>query len=240
MAYANPIEAPAKQPAHIAIIMDGNGRWAQQRGIPRKLGHRQGAEALRKILEHCQELPFLSHLTVYAFSSENWKRSDTEVNDLMELLAHYLTKEAKKLHEKGVKIRFIGDRTRLADDIHKSLEDVESLTKNNNVFTLVIALSYGSRQEIVRAMKRLAELEIAPTEITEESVSRVLDTNGIPDPDLLIRTGGDQRLSNFLLWQSAYTELYFTEALWPDFTPDHLRHAIESFSQRERRFGARH
>lgn len=236
-------EGVAKQPSHIAIIMDGNGRWAQQRGIPRKLGHKQGAEALRTLLEHCQDLPFISHLTVYAFSSENWKRSDDEVNDLMELLAHYLTRESKTLHKQGVRLRFIGDRQRLAQNIQASLRDVESLTQNNRRFTLVIALSYGSRQEIARAIqavgKRIENGEISPSSIDESTITDSLDTAGIPDPDLLIRTGGDQRLSNFLLWQSAYTELYFTEVLWPDFTPDHLRQAVECFGQRERRFGAR-
>lgn len=242
-ARSTPAEGDTPQPAHIAVIMDGNGRWAKQRGIPRKLGHRQGAEALRRLLEHCRELPFLTHLTVYAFSSENWKRSDTEVSDLMELLAHYLTRESKTLHEQGVCIRFIGDRTRLSDDIRNSLRNVETLTQHNQVFTLVIALSYGSRQEIVRAVRTLAKQienrSLKAEDISESTICEVLDTTDIPDPDLLIRTGGDQRLSNFLLWQSAYTELYFTEVLWPDFTPDHLRQAIECFGQRERRFGAR-
>lgn len=242
-AITNPADGTPKQPAHVAVIMDGNGRWAQQRGIPRKLGHRQGAEALRKLLEHCRTLPFLTHLTVYAFSSENWKRSDDEVNDLMELLAHYLTRESRTLHAQGVRMRFIGDRSKLSDDIRASLNAVETLTENNTTFTLVIALSYGSRQEMVRALQRIAstiETDKRPVgTISEEDINNALDTAGIPDPDLLIRTGGDQRLSNFLLWQSAYTELYFTEVLWPDFTPDHLRQAIECFGQRERRFGAR-
>lgn len=236
-------ESAAKQPSHVAIIMDGNGRWAQQRGLPRKLGHKQGAEALRKLLEHCQDLPFISHLTVYAFSSENWKRSDDEVSDLMELLAHYLTRESKTLHKQGVRLRFIGDRQRLAHNIQTALTDVETLTSKNDRFTLVIALSYGSRQEIVRAIQSIAKHikdgSVSPSSIDESTITAALDTADIPDPDLLIRTGGDQRLSNFLLWQSAYTELYFTEVLWPDFTPDHLRQAIECFGQRERRFGAR-
>lgn len=242
-AMTKPADGNPKQPSHIAIIMDGNGRWAQQRGIPRKLGHRQGAEALRKLLEHCRNLPFLTHLTVYAFSSENWKRSDDEVNDLMELLAHYLTRESRTLHEQGVCMRFIGDRSKLSEDIQQSLSKVEALTAQNTVFTLVIALSYGSRQEILRAMQHIAkkvEAGALPTSaITEKLITETLDTADIPDPDLLVRTGGDQRLSNFLLWQAAYTELYFTEVLWPDFTPDHLRQAIECFGQRERRFGAR-
>lgn len=242
-AFPHPREGAAKQPAHIAIIMDGNGRWAQQRGIPRKLGHRQGAEALRGLLEHCRNLPFITHLTVYAFSSENWKRSDDEVNDLMELLAQYLTRESKTLHKQGVRLRFIGDRSKLSQEIQESLLNVEQLTQANTSFTLVIALSYGSRQELARAMQKLAHRmeqgTMKAASIDETAISQALDTAGIPDPDLLIRTGGDQRLSNFLLWQSAYTELYFTEVLWPDFTPDHLRQAIECFSHRERRFGAR-
>ncbi len=238
-----PAESAAKQPSHIAIIMDGNGRWAQQRSLPRKIGHKQGAEALRSILEYCQNLEYLKHLTVYAFSSENWKRPNDEVSDLMDLLAHYLTRESKTLHKQGVRMRFIGDRSRLSKDIAHAVGEVEELTENNDVFTLVIALSYGSRQELVRAMQEIASrvasgsLEVG--NINEQSIAKSLDTSDLPDPDLLIRTGGDQRLSNFLLWQSAYTELYFTEVLWPDFTPDHLRQAIECFGMRERRFGAR-
>ncbi len=230
-------------PSHIAIIMDGNGRWANQRHLPRKIGHRQGAEALRTILTYCRELPFLTHLTVYAFSSENWNRPEDEVTDLMQLLTHYLSKESKTLHENGVRIRFIGDRSRLQDEIRAKLQDVETLTATNHKFTLVIALSYGSRQEIRRAMAKLAKEIVAgtlsPEEISEDAIASALDTYDIPDPDLLIRTGGDQRLSNFLLWQSAYTEFYFSDALWPDFTPDHLNEAIQCFGQRERRFGTR-
>jgi undecaprenyl diphosphate synthase len=245
MAQANPQSQPdvAALPEHIAIIMDGNGRWAKQRDVARVKGHRQGAEALRTLLDSCKQRPHIKYLTLYAFSTENWKRPETEVNDLMDLLRYYLSREAKTLHKEGIRIRFIGERTALSKDIQKELAEVEVLTRENTHFTLIIALSYGSRQEIATAMKRIgqkiADGTLKPDAINEQVISQHLDTTDIPDPDLLIRTGGDERLSNFLLWQSAYTELYFTEVLWPDFSGEELDKAIECFSQRERRFGAR-
>lgn len=232
-----------KYPAHIAVIMDGNGRWASNRNLPRKLGHKQGAEALRTLLESCRDLPFLTHLTIYAFSAENWKRPNDEVSDLMALLKHYIKKESVTLHSNGIRLRFIGDKSRLSPDLQTELSEVETLTAKNTGFTLVIALSYGARQEIKRAIVKLASRiaydQLDADTIDEKIISDALDTEGLPDPDLLIRTGGDQRLSNFLLWQSAYTELYFCDRLWPDFTPQDFRLAIDAYCQRERRFGAR-
>jgi undecaprenyl diphosphate synthase len=230
-------------PAHVAVIMDGNGRWATARKLPRKLGHKQGAESLRRLLEACENHPQITHLTVYAFSSENWKRPSDEVSDLMELLAFYLERESRKLHERGVRLRFIGDRNRLSETIQNMLKETEALTENNRRFTLVVALSYGSRQELCRAAQRVCEAvvrgELRADAIDESTFADALDTHGIPDPDLLIRTGGDQRLSNFLLWQSAYTELYFTDVLWPDFAQADFDTALQCYAQRERRFGTR-
>ncbi len=234
---------PAARPAHIAIIMDGNGRWAQARGTARVRGHNQGAEALRNLLEACRERPFIQYLTLYAFSTENWNRAPDEVSDLMNLLRHYVKREAKSMHKNGVRLNFIGQRASLADDIQKDLAEVEALTKDNRALTLTIALSYGARQEMAEAMKtiarKIASGDMKPEAITEDTIAQHLQTAGLPDPDLLIRTGGDERLSNFLLWQSAYTELYFTEVLWPDFNDVELDKAIECFGSRERRFGGR-
>ena len=230
-------------PQHIAIIMDGNGRWAKGRGVTRVLGHNRGADALRSLLEACRSRPYIQYLTLYAFSMENWKRAPDEVSDLMNLLRHYVKREANSLHEQGVRLHFIGERSTLAPDIQDDLAAVEALTAGNMRLTVTIALSYGARQEIVRAVQHIAQRvaagELAPDAIDEACVASHLHTHGLPDPDLLIRTGGDERLSNFLLWQSAYTELYFTETLWPDFDADELDKAVECFSSRERRFGTR-
>jgi len=227
-------------PQHIAIIMDGNGRWAKARGLPRIMGHKQGAEALRRTLQACRETG-IRYLTIYAFSSENWKRPIIEVSDLMELLRTFLDREISSLHKNGIKLRVIGDVSKLADDIRSQISAAESLTCDNKGFNLTVALSYGARQEIIHATQKLVKLAISgeiPTEkIDEAAISSLLYTHSIPDPDLLIRTAGEQRLSNFLLWQSAYTELYFTPVLWPDFTPEHLQEAISEYSNRERRYG---
>lgn len=234
--------APAL-PQHIAIIMDGNGRWADARGIARMRGHSQGAEALRTLLDCCRARPFIRHLTLYAFSLENWNRPADEVEDLMNLLRHYVKREAAILHENNVRMQFIGELESLAPDIQRDLESVRVLTQNNTGLTVNMAISYGARQEIVTATKRIAAKiaagELSADAITAEVISAHLHTAGTPDPDLLIRTGGDERISNFLLWQSAYTEFYFTEILWPDFTPADLDAAVECYSQRERRFGKR-
>lgn len=236
----NSLEKPEsiKMPRHIAIIMDGNGRWAKQHHKPLREGHRQGSQALKKLIENCRNLQ-IDFITVYAFSSENWNRPKDEVSDLMELLRYYLRHEVKTLHKNNVKIRFIGDRTALSSDIQQELDRTEALTANNDAITLIIALSYGSRQEITRAMQAIAAKGIAAESINEALIAEHLDTAGLPDPDLLIRTGGDMRISNYLLWQMAYTELYFTDILWPDFTIDHLKDAIAAFGLRERRFGGR-
>lgn len=227
-------------PSHIAIIMDGNGRWAKARNLPRTAGHKAGIEAVKNSLQACKDLN-IQHLTLYAFSSENWKRPLTEIEDLMGLLRFYLSRETNNLHENNIRVRVIGDRMRLSDDIKKSIELCENLTQHNTALNLNIALSYGSRQEIVAATRAIAEEILAgkytPAALTEEIFASHLYTSSSPDPDLLIRTGGEQRLSNFLLWQSAYTELFFTPVLWPDFTAKHLQEAVDSFTGRERRWG---
>lgn len=227
-------------PSHIAIIMDGNGRWAKRQNLPRTSGHRAGIDAVKRTLEACKEL-HIRYLTLYAFSSENWKRPLSEVDDLMGLLRLYLAHETQTLHKNNIRVTIIGDRTRLSEDIQRAIIACETLTQHNTGLFLNIALSYGSRQEILQAAKTLAsEVQAgryAPEDITEELFTQHLYTSGTPEPDLLIRTGGEQRLSNFLLWQSAYTELFFTPVLWPDFSVEDLRAAVESFAQRERRYG---
>lgn len=228
-------------PAHIAIIMDGNGRWATLRNMPRIAGHKKGADSVREVIESCIEMG-VPYLTLYAFSSENWQRPREEVSGLMELLNFYLRKEISSLHKNGVKLNFIGNRSLLGGDIIGKLKDAEELTKNNTKLVLTIALSYGSRQEITTAVGNIVQdvlkNNISPEEIKEQLVCNYLDTATLPDPDLLIRTGGEQRLSNFLLWQLAYTELFFTDVLWPDFRKEDLKFAISEFSKRERRYGA--
>ncbi len=227
-------------PSHIAIIMDGNGRWARRHHFPRTSGHRAGVEAVKRTLEACVEFS-IPYLTLYAFSSENWKRPLQEVDELMRLLRFYLKLETHNLHKNNIRVQVIGDRLRLRDDIQHAIRECETLTAQNTGLYLTIALSYGSRQELVQAAKRLAdevkEGRLQPEAIDEAVFSGYLYTQGIPDPDLLIRTGGEQRLSNFLLWQSAYTELFFSPVLWPDFKREHLAEALESFKQRERRYG---
>lgn len=230
----------AQRPEHVAIIMDGNGRWASSRYLPRFAGHRQGADAAKTIIKSCldQHIPFL---TLFAFSSENWHRPDSEVKELMGLLQYYLEKEVDQLHQQGIKVIVIGDRTKLTTLINKLIIQAEQLTKHNTRLVLTIALSYGARQEIATAARRLAELVsqgVVPLEdITESTFDKMLYTRDVPDVDLLIRTGGEQRLSNFLLWQSAYAELYFTDILWPDFNMDEFSKAMHAYQTRERRFG---
>lgn len=227
-------------PQHLAVIMDGNGRWAKARGLPRTAGHKKGADALRRTLDYCENLG-IKYLTIYAFSAENWKRPSDEINDLMQLLQHYLHNELENLHQRGVRMRFIGDFSKLSPEIREQITYSMDLTARNTDFNLTIALSYGSRQEIVRATQKIAEMvaagKINESEITEELFSENLDTAGLPEPDLLIRTGGEKRLSNFLLWQSAYTELYFSDTLWPDFAEADFNAAINDFANRERRYG---
>ncbi|MGQ9371406.1 isoprenyl transferase [Azospirillum sp. A39] len=234
-------ESRPAPPVHVAIIMDGNGRWAKARGLPRTAGHRKGVDAVRRTVEAARELG-LGYLTIFSFSSENWRRPDDEVSELMGLLRYYLRSEIAELHKAGVRLRVIGDRRRLAPDIVRLIDNAESLTRGNTALTLVVALSYGSRQEIVQAARRLAEDAAAgridACAIDEAALSARLFTHDIPDPDLIVRTSGEKRLSNFLLWQSAYAELVFVDTLWPDFTKHDLEVAIEEFHRRERRFGA--
>lgn len=229
-------------PTHIAIIMDGNGRWAKKRMLPRVAGHRKGAEAVRETVKACGAIG-VDFLTLYAFSSENWKRPADEVDDLMGLLRLYLRKELKDLHKNNVQIRFIGETDALASDIKDLIAEAERKTKENTGLTLVIALNYGSRAELVHAAKRIAIAvqsgDMAISDITEDQVSDHLFTKTIPDPDIIIRTSGEQRLSNFLLWQSAYSELLFIDVLWPDFNRAALESAIDEYNRRDRRFGAR-
>ena len=232
----SPMPNPQSLPRHVAIIMDGNGRWAKARGLPRTAGHKKGADALRTILSACRDSG-VEYLTIYAFSSENWKRPSDEINDLMQLLKLYLHQELDSMHENNVRMRFIGDMSKLDTDIRANIKDATEMTQHNHKFNLTVALSYGSRQEIVRAVQKILSKSVAPADITEEMITQALDTADLPEPDLLIRTGGEQRLSNFLLWQSAYTEFYFTDVLWPDFDKAHFAKALEEFATRERRFG---
>jgi undecaprenyl diphosphate synthase len=234
--------APPPPPIHVAIIMDGNGRWATSRGLPRVAGHRAGVEAVRRAVRTAGELG-LQWLTLYAFSSENWRRPLSEIIDLTGLLRHFLRMEIADLHSKGVRLHFIGDRTKFDPGIQSDIAQAEKTTNNNAGLNLVIALSYGGRAEIVAATRKTAEDIIAgilPIEaLDENSFAERLSTAEIPDPDLIIRTSGEKRLSNFLLWQGAYAELLFVDTLWPDFGPAEFTAALAEFARRDRRFGAR-
>jgi len=234
--------AGSAPPNHVAIIMDGNGRWAAARGLPRIAGHRAGAQAVRRTIEAAVAAG-VKWLTIYAFSSENWRRPAGEILDLTGLLRHFLKTEIAELRTEGIRLRFIGDRARFERDIQFDLSQAERDTAGNSRLTLVVALSYGARSEIAAATRAAAEAVRAgtldPADIDETSFSGFLSTSGIPDPDLIIRTSGEQRLSNFLLWQSAYAELLFTDVLWPDFGERQFADALAEFAQRERRFGAR-
>ena len=228
-------------PVHVAIIMDGNGRWARLRDLPRIAGHREGAKAVRRTIRASGELG-IRYLTLYGFSLENWKRPATEVAALMSLLRLYLREEVAKLDAEGVRLRFIGERRQLDPDIVTLIEMAERRTSGNTTLDVTVALSYGGRQEITAAIRRVAEDAVAgrlkPAAIDERTVAARLFTSGIPDPDLLIRTSGEQRISNFLLWQAAYAEMVFTDVLWPDFTREDLERSITEFQRRERRYGA--
>jgi undecaprenyl diphosphate synthase len=231
---------PSPGPQHVAIIMDGNGRWAKARGLPRVAGHRRGADAVRRVIRGAGELG-VPVLTLFAFSTENWGRPADEVSDLMGLLRHYLRHELEELGRNGARLRVIGDRDRLAKDIVKDISDAEARTRANTRIDVNICINYGSRDEILRATRNLAR-KVAAGEITVEQIDdsrfeRELLTAGVPDPDLLIRTSGEQRISNFLLWQCAYAELVFVDTLWPDFGKEHLERAIAEFRKRERRYG---
>jgi undecaprenyl diphosphate synthase len=229
-------------PRHVAIIMDGNGRWAKARGLPRAAGHRQGAEAARKVLRAAGEAG-VECLTLYAFSSENWRRPEDEINDLMGLLRFYISRELETLHKEGVRLVILGDHKAFQADVAKMIDQAVARTAVNERMTVAIALNYGSRAELVRAARRIAERavagEVRPADVDEALVDSSLDTAGLPPLDLLIRTSGEQRLSNFLLWQAAYAELAFVDTLWPDFDADALRAVLADYSARERRFGGR-
>jgi undecaprenyl diphosphate synthase len=229
-----------QRPKHVAIIMDGNGRWAAQRGLPRTEGHRRGVESTKECVRAAAGLG-ISYLTLFSFSSENWKRPPLEVTYLMGLLRRFIRRDLAEIHENNVKLRIIGSEERVPPDLMTMLKEAVALTADNTGLQLIIAFNYGARDEIVRAARRLAcrvrAGELAPEDITQETLSEHFYTVGIPDPDLIIRTSGEQRISNFLLWQCAYSEFLFVDNFWPDFTRQTLEGAIASFQQRERRFG---
>ena len=231
---------PNRLPAHLAIIMDGNGRWAQERMLKRIIGHQRGAETVKMIVEQASLLG-IKYLTLFAFSSENWSRPQLEVRALMTLLKKYIQRETAHMMRKNIRYNVIGNRSDLPDDINETLEDAMRKTTANTGMVLTLALSYGARQELTRAAARLAAEAVAgrlsPEDITTELFESYLDTGGLPDPDFLIRTSGEMRISNFLLWQLAYTELYFTDTNWPDFTINELNKALADYQSRERRFG---
>lgn len=227
--------APAP-PQHIAITMDGNGRWASARGLPRAEGHRRGADAARRVVEAAAKFG-VKHLTLFSFSSENWSRPQDEVQDLMGILRWQLRSEVADMHKQGVRLRVIGDRARLSTDIAKLIDDAEAMTDANRRITVTMALSYGGRNDLVQATKRLVADGLTPDQIDEAAIAERLSTAGSPPPDLMIRTGGEMRISNFLLWECAYAEFLFSDVMWPDFGADELAAAIESFQGRERRYG---
>lgn len=237
---SDPVIDASRLPRHIAIIMDGNGRWAQKRNKPRLFGHKAGADSVREIVQASREVG-VEVLTLYAFSSENWRRPEQEVSGLMSILKTYLSSELSRMKKNGVRLKCIGDVNRLPESPRETLLSAIRETSGNSDLTLNLALSYGSRDEMTRAVKKIASEcaagKLAPQDISPDDIERNLDTADLPDPDLLIRTGGEARLSNFLLWQVSYAEIYFTEIMWPDFRREQYLQAISDFQQRERRFG---
>ena len=234
------MEEDKKIPQHVAIILDGNGRWAKAKGMPRNYGHMQGAKAVEDILEVARDMG-IKYLTVYAFSTENWNRPDTEVSALMTILRQYLKTSIQKSMKNNVRCRVIGERSRLSDDIRSAIEELEETTKENTGLQFTIAINYGSRDEITRAVRKIAARcvagEISAEDITEKMISENLDTWDLPDPDLMIRTCGEQRISNYLLWQCAYTEFYYAQVAWPDFDKEQLQMALDSYGKRDRKYG---
>ncbi|MBV2360844.1 isoprenyl transferase [Thalassococcus sp. CAU 1522] len=228
-------------PRHVAIIMDGNGRWATQRGRPRLFGHHAGAKRVREVVEACPDLG-VKYLTIFAFSTENWKRTQTEVAGLMSLFRRYITQEAKALKRENVRVRFIGDRVKLDDKLVTLMDELELMTADCSGVNLTIALNYGGRDEVARATRRLAHDvaagKLRPEDVGEETLPKYLDTYVLPDPDLVIRTSGEARISNFLLWQSAYAEYEFVDTLWPDFNAAELARLVQGYGARDRRYGA--
>lgn len=225
-----------KIPQHVAIILDGNGRWAKSKGMPRNYGHTMGAKNVETILRAAGDLG-IRYVTMYAFSTENWNRPQSEVDALMKLLNNYLKNCVKTARKNNIRVRVIGDISRLDEDFQKKIKNLEEESRSNDGLNFQIAINYGSRDEMVRAMRKMLKDAPAPEDITEEMFERYLDTQGIPDPDLLIRTSGEQRLSNYLLWQLAYSEFYFTDTPWPDFSPEELKKAVEAYADRDRRYG---
>ncbi|MGI6337686.1 MAG: polyprenyl diphosphate synthase [Eubacteriales bacterium] len=229
-----------KLPVHAAIVMDGNGRWATARGLPRTAGHKAGSETFRRIATHCSDIG-LSYLTVYAFSTENWNRPESEVRTIMELLRTYLLEACEKMVRDNIGLRILGDQTRLSQPLRQLIRETDELSKKTNGLRVNVCLNYGGRDEITRAARSLAidaaAGKLDPASITPELLASRLDTAGLPDPDLIIRTGAEKRLSNYLLWQSAYAELFFTDTLWPDFTVEELNRAFDWYASRQRRFG---
>ena len=236
----NNLESDSNNPRHIAIIMDGNGRWAQKRFMPRAVGHQAGVKAVRKIVEYCAKNK-VEVLTLFAFSSENWRRPEAEVSLLMALFMATLQREINKLDRNNIRLRFIGDRTAFSEKLQQKMAEGEAQTQNNTALTVVVAANYGGHWDMCQAFQKVAEKmatgELKNQQINEELINQHLSTADLPDPDLFIRTGGEQRVSNFMLWQLAYTEFYFTAALWPDFDQHALEDAIKSFKSRQRRFG---
>ncbi len=229
-------------PEHVAVILDGNGRWAKKRGLPRRLGHKAGCDNLEQMVEDSARIG-LKYFTVYAFSTENWKRSEEEVEALMGFFLIYIKRLRERAMKNNIKVMMIGDRSRFSDELQELLNDTIAVTSKNTGMSFVMALNYGSRDEITRAVRSIGEKvaagELKPEDITEDTISGSLDTAGMPDPDLLIRTSGELRLSNYMLWQLAYSEFYFTDVLWPDFHKEQLMEAIVEFNRRNRRFGGR-
>ncbi|MGR3637249.1 MAG: isoprenyl transferase [Shimia sp.] len=235
------VSVPQHGPKHVAIIMDGNGRWAQARGRPRLFGHHAGAKRVKEIVRACPEFG-VKYLTIFGFSTENWKRTQSEVAGLMSLFRRYIRKEARALKDEGVRVRFIGDRPRLDKKLRDLMDELEALTQENDGVHLTIALNYGGRDEVARATRRLAQDvadgNLKPEDVGEETLPKYLDTYVLPDPDLVVRTSGEARISNFLLWQSAYAEYEFIDTLWPDFSREEFGELVGAYSSRERRFGA--
>jgi undecaprenyl diphosphate synthase len=226
----------ARVPRHIAIIMDGNGRWARQRHLPRLAGHRAGTENIRRIVTECAEQG-VQYLTLYAFSTENWSRPSAEVDGLMSILSDFIDRETINLHREGARLRHLGRLENISAELRQKILDAIELTRHNTRITLAVAFNYGGRADIVDAVRELIALGVKPEEVNEAVISDHLSTRGMPDPDLIIRTSGEWRLSNFLIWQAAYSEYWTTPVYWPDFSPEHLRQAIYDYGQRERRFG---
>lgn len=233
-------ETELRVPEHVAIILDGNGRWATKRGLPRSMGHVEGCKTLERMVEVASDMG-IRYLTVYGFSTENWKRSTEEVGALMNLFRYYMKRIIKIAQRGNVRIRMIGEKSRFAPDIIAGIDEMEASTKDNTGMTFVIAINYGGRDEITRAVRHMmADAKngvLAPEDVTEQTVTSYLDTADFPDPDLLIRTSGELRLSNYLIWQCAYTEIYVTDVLWPDFSKEELERAIAAYNKRDRRFG---